>query len=131
MQDRTRARTRMTLSALIVAGGAGWALSATAQTVSFKLDVLPIIENHCVKCHQPGGAGHTASGLDLRSYDGLMSGTQHGKIITPGDPLTSNLMLLIEGRANPAIRMPHNEPPLLKPQIEIVREWIKQGAKNN
>ena len=109
-----------------------WSAPAcAAQEVSFKLDVLPILENHCVKCHQPGGPGYQASGLDLRTYASLMKGTKHGKVVVPGDPLTSNMMVLIEGRADPSIRMPHHERPLLKQQIEILRDWVGQGAKDN
>lgn len=112
--------------------GAMWPTSAfAAQQVSFSLDVFPIIDSRCVTCHHPGGPGYEASGLDLRTYEGLMKGTKHGKIIVPRDPLTSNLMVLIEGRADPSIRMPHNERPLLKQQIEILRDWVIQGAKNN
>jgi len=107
------------------------AQTQAAQEVSFKLDVLPILENHCVKCHQPGGPGYEASGLDLRTYASLMKGTKHGKIVVPGDPLTSNMMVLIEGRADPSIRMPHHERPLLIQQIEILRDWVAQGAKDN
>jgi len=102
-----------------------------AQQVSFNLDVFPIIKSRCVKCHGPGGPGYEASGLDLRSYDGLMKGTKLGRVVVPGDPLSSTMMVLIEGRANPSIRMPHNERPLLKPQIEILRDWVSQGAKDN
>lgn len=117
---------------LALAQGVGWsAPSSLVRQVSFHLDVLPILENHCVKCHHPGGPGYEASGLDLRTYEGLMKGTRHGKIVVPGDPLTSNLMVMIEGRADPSIRMPHNEKPLLKQQIEILRDWVKQGATNN
>lgn len=109
-----------------------WTVSAfAARDVSFNLDVLPILQNHCVKCHNPEGPGYQASGLDLRSYKSLMGGTAHGKIIVPGNPLTSNLMVLIEGRADRSIRMPHNEQPLIKQQIEIIRDWIKQGARDN
>ncbi len=121
-----------TLTTAALAQVAIWCTpAAAAQLVSFSLDVLPIIESHCVKCHQPGGPGHEASGLDLRSYEGLMKGTKHGRIVTPGEPLTSNLMVLIEGRADPSIRMPHHARPLLKQQVEILREWVKQGAKDN
>ena len=102
-----------------------------ARDVSFSLDVSPILQNHCVKCHNPDGPGYQASGLDLRSYESLMQGTKHGKIIIPGNPLTSNLMVLIEGRADRSIRMPHNEQPLIKQQIEIIGDWIKQGARDN
>ncbi len=128
-------QSRFFISGVAIAAfmqGALWSAPASAaQPVSFALDVLPILESHCVKCHQPGGPGHEASGLDLRSYASLMAGTKHGKIIVPGDPLTSNLLVMIEGRADPSIRMPHHERPLLKQQIEIIREWVMQGAKGN
>jgi hypothetical protein len=38
---------------------------------------------------------------------------------------------MVEGRADPSIRMPHHQRPLLKQQIEIMRDWVSQGAKNN
>jgi len=60
-----------------------------------------------------------------------MKGTKHGRIVVPGNPLISNMMVLIEGRADPSIRMPHNERPLLTQQIEILRDWVSQGAKDN
>jgi len=101
------------------------------QIVSFSRDVLPMFTSHCVSCHHPGGEGYQASGLDLRSYAGLMKGTKHGKIVVAGDPLTSNLMVLIEGRSDPSIRMPHRKWPLLKQQIEIIGAWVRQGAKDN
>jgi hypothetical protein len=84
-----------------------------------------------MKCHQPGGQGFEASGLDLRSYDSLMKGTKHGAVVVPGNTVASTLMVLIDGRADKSIRMPHNERPLLKQQVEIVRDWVKQGAVKN
>jgi hypothetical protein len=60
-----------------------------------------------------------------------MKGTKYGAIVVPGDPLTSNLMVLVEGRARPEVRMPHGQRPLLKQQTEILRLWVKQGAKDN
>ncbi|MBL8668858.1 MAG: hypothetical protein JNM48_15485 [Rhodospirillales bacterium] len=111
---------------------AGWAGTAAAEeVVSWKMDVEPILQARCVECHKPGGAGHEASGLDLTSYKGLMTGTKHGPIVIPGDTLSSNLLVLVEGRADPKVRMPHGQRPLLKQQIDIIRLWIKQGAKDN
>lgn len=115
-----------TVAAILAATGA-----RAEEQVSYKLDVAPILNARCVECHQPGGQGYEASGLDLASYEGLMKGTKHGPIVVPGDPLTSNLLVLVEGRAAPEMRMPHGQRPLLKPQIEIIRWWIKQGAKDN
>ena len=118
------------LSAAMFAG-AGWSQTARAadQVVSYELDVYPIISSRCVECHQPGGDGYQASGLDMSTYEGLMKGTKYGPVIVPGDSLTSNLNVLIEGRAQ--VQMPHDQRPLLKAQQGIIRDWVKQGAKNN
>jgi hypothetical protein len=32
---------------------------------SFAEDVFPIFKGRCIDCHQPGGPGYEASGLDL------------------------------------------------------------------
>jgi hypothetical protein len=117
-------------ASLLVAVAWSGALAAEEQA-SYKLDVQPILESHCSSCHQPGGQGYEASGLDLTSYEGLMKGTKYGPIVVPGDALTSNLMVLVEGRARPEVRMPHGQRPLLKQQTEILRMWVKQAAKNN
>lgn len=114
---------------LIAAVAAGTARAE--ETVSYTLDVAPILAAHCGACHTAGGQGYLASGLDLSSYAGLMKGTKHGAIVIPGDPVRSNLLVLIEGKANPQIRMPHNQRPLLKYQILTIRDWIKQGAQDN
>lgn len=123
------ARTAFFVAATIAVGSAGAA--AAEEVVSWKLDVQPILQARCVDCHKPGGAGWDASGLDLTTYKGLMTGTKHGPIVVPGDTLSSNLLVLVEGRADPKVRMPHGQRPLLKQQIEIIRLWVKQGAKDN
>jgi hypothetical protein len=105
--------------------------ASAAEEVSFKLDVQPVLESRCTECHTPGGAGYQESGLDLRSYEGLMKGTKHGPIVVPGDPFTSNLNVLIEGRASRDIQMPHHQRPLLQPQQKIIADWVRQGAKDN
>ena len=61
-----------------------------------------------------------------------MQGTKYGAVVKPGDSFTSALVMLVEGRADPALAMPHDEGE--KPtqgEIDKVRAWIDQGAKNN
>lgn len=100
--------------------------------VSFSQDVQPILNKNCVECHQPGGQGEVASGLDMTSYEGLMKGTRNGPMVIAGDVEGSNLVVLIEGRADPSIRMPHGKKePVSKEDIHTIRLWIEQGAKNN
>jgi uncharacterized membrane protein len=100
--------------------------------VSYATDVAPILETRCKSCHTPGQPGYVASGFDLQGYDSLMKGTRFGPVVLPGDPLTSALVMLIEGRADPSIKMPHaGAQPLTAEQIATIRRWVEQGAKNN
>jgi len=102
------------------------------SAVSFSQDVKPILDKSCLECHQVGGKGYQASGLLMTTYDDLMKGTRNGPMIIAGDVLGSNLVVLIEGRADPSISMPHGErKPIAKKDIQTIRLWIEQGAKNN
>ncbi len=127
---------RTILSALMVSV----ALTATAAAkspqkkpvaISFQEDVLPIMQAHCVVCHAPGGDGYEKSGLDLRSYDGLMKGTKFGAVVVPGDAETSNLLVLLDGRADKSLQMPHGKKKLTTCDRDLIRNWIHEGAKNN
>ena len=53
-------------------------------------------------------------------------------MIVPGDSEGSNLIVLMEGRADPSISMPHGSAkPVGSADIETIRRWIDQGAKKN
>ncbi len=102
------------------------------EVVSFSQDVKPIIDRNCLACHQEGGEGHEASGFGMASYEDLMKGTKFGPMIISGDAEGSNMVVLMEGRADPSISMPHGAmDPVRKSDIEVIRAWIEQGAKNN
>jgi hypothetical protein len=101
-------------------------------TVSFSEDVKPILDQHCIECHLAGGAGELVSGFSMASYDELMEGTNFGPMIIAGDTQGSNLLVLVEGRADPSISMPHGQrDSVAKQDIHTIRLWIEQGAKNN
>ena len=68
----------------------------------------------------------------MDTYENLMQGTQFGPVVKPGDSFTSALVMLVEGRADASLRMPHDEGE--KPsqaEIDKVKAWVDQGAKNN
>lgn len=118
----------LSLIAMIMVGL--WATGAVAQ-VSFEEDVFPIIELRCLDCHQPGGAGYEKSGLDLRTYESLMKGTEHGSMIVPGNVHESNLLAVIERRTSAEIWMPHQQKQLSKCERQAFRFWVSQGARDN
>jgi len=114
--------------ALVAASGC----EKSAPAVSYQRDVAPILDKHCKSCHMPGQAGYVVSGFELGSYDTLMKGTQFGPVVLPGDPLTSVLVMLIEGRVDPSLKMPHGDATTpTADQILTIRRWVEQGAKNN
>jgi hypothetical protein len=105
--------------------------ACSPRNVSFSADVQPIIKKYCLECHAPGGAGYAASGFDMSTYETFMKGGKFGTFVEPGDPLGSNLILLVEGKADPSIRMPHGRKKLGDREIEVLRTWVLEGAKNN
>ena len=123
-------------NALLIAFAAAVTILASAcnvePKVSFSQEVRPIFEANCLSCHQAGGAGFEASGFSMVSYDDLMKGTDAGPMVIPGDVEGSNLVVLMEGRADPSISMPHGGlDPVPGADIKLIRQWIAQGAKNN
>ena len=126
------------LSAMVIIG-AGIELPLTEACaapplqprVSFSEDVLPLLKFKCASCHQPGGEGYEKSGFDVTSYQGVMKGTNYGRMVVPGDPETSNLMRLLDWRVAPEIRMPHGNKQLSICDRDTIRTWIFDGAKDN
>jgi mono/diheme cytochrome c family protein len=122
-----------TLGALLLAGVVLVVLTACGgSTVSYSRDIKPILAANCLSCHQAGGAGYEASGFSMATYEDLMQGTRVGHMVIPGDSAGSNMLVLMEGRADPSINMPHGGmDPVSKAEIETIRRWIDQGAKEN
>ncbi|MFO1108238.1 MAG: c-type cytochrome domain-containing protein [Bradyrhizobium sp.] len=102
-----------------------------AGAQSFSEDILPLLKWRCSGCHEAGGDGYQKSGLDLTTYEGVMKGTKFGRMVIPGDAASSNLMLLLDWRVSPQVRMPHNKKKLSICDRDAIRAWINEGAKNN
>lgn len=119
---------------LVILGMAAMAAAGCARddpAVAYSTDVKPILDRACLACHQDGEAGYAATGLSVETYDALMTGTRFGPVVLPGDADSSVLVQLIEGRADPSIRMPHGEKPLYQGEKEKIRMWVAQGALDN
>jgi hypothetical protein len=106
--------------------------ASASEEESYKKDVKPILHDYCLNCHQPGGQGYEKNGLDMRSYKSLMKGTKFGPVVKPGDSFTSVLVMAIEGRVHPSIKMPFGvQGGLAKDKIAVIKKWVEQGAKDN
>lgn len=98
------------------------------QPVSYGRQIAPIFALHCYGCH---GEANPSSGLQLSTYNGLRRGGSMGEDITPGEPDRSFLVKFIEGFRGPDQRMPLGSRPLTQDQIQLIRQWIAEGAKND
>lgn len=92
-------------------------------TVSFANDILPILENRCANCH---GRMQTEEGLNLLSYEAVMAGSNNGLVVIPGDAANSLLVELVATQ-----EMPKRGPKLTLPQVQLIMDWVNQGALNN
>ena len=123
-------KTRIAFASVVLSST--FVLVACGQKeVSYKADVQPILQSYCVECHTENGKGAEKSGLLLTSYENVMKGTRFGSIVKPGDALSSTLLMLVEGRADPSIQMPHGKAAMPTEKIEVLKQWVAQGAKNN
>jgi mono/diheme cytochrome c family protein len=95
----------------------------TTGEISFSASILPILESRCVNCH---GGNKTEKGLDLKTYEALMSGSEKGAVITPGDAANSTLVTLVASG-----KMPKRGPKLTPEQVQLLTDWINAGALNN
>ena len=118
----------LALAGAVVAPPIRQACAQRAQ-ISYADDIAPIFRGWCVSCHEPGGEGYKATGLDLTSYAGVMKGSKFGPMVIPGQPDSSNLIVLIAGRGK--IQMPFGHKPLPSCLQQNVWTWIFQGAKDN
>jgi hypothetical protein len=100
-------------------------VSAADDTPGFNRDIRPILADKCYACHGPD-SGTRKADLRLDTEAG-----SHESAITMGDPESSELVRRVSSE-DPDERMPPaaaKKPPLTKEQIELVRKWIKNGAK--
>ncbi len=99
---------------------------AASQTVDFRRDIYPILNEHCFECHK----GHDAtSGYRLDQKSDMLGETDGKVLVKVGDSAGSRLIHLIAGQV-PRKRMPADgRPPLTAGQIGLLRAWIDQGMK--
>ena len=99
-------------------------LSPPQAPPSYAREVLPILQQKCLACHN--GAAKMG-GLVMESYESLMKGGAHGPVIVLGKGSESRIVLMLEGKLAPP--MPFNSVPLSASEIETIRRWIDVGAK--
>jgi hypothetical protein len=91
--------------------------------VSFSEDVFPIMQSRCSTCH---GVDRIENGFVILSYAELIAGGESGQVILPNDAANSLLVQLVtEGK------MPKRGAKLTPVQVQMITDWVNQGALDN
>ena len=108
-------------------------LACAHQQVSYERGIAPILARNCNGCHSaPNGQGYRATGLQMDSYDSIIKGTMYGSVIVPGDSRRSILNKRVEGRTGKKqCNLRSGKKAISKEEIEILKDWVDQGALNN
>ncbi|MFY0687194.1 MAG: PSD1 domain-containing protein [Cyclobacteriaceae bacterium] len=99
--------------------------SCQVQPVDFNTDVRPILNKNCIACH---GGVKQSGGFGLIFRENAFGQTASGKYgIVPGNIDKSEMIARIN-HLDPEMRMPLGREPLKPSEIEILTQWIDQGA---
>ena len=90
------------------------------ERASFSTDILPIITNRCTSCH---GGSNPEYGLNYETHEGILVSVISGK------PESSDIYRTIKHELGSG--MPKNQEKLSDCDIEKIRNWILNGAKND
>src|SRR5262245_49119636 len=110
----------------LAALAATWARADEPDRVDFGRDVLPILSDHCFRCHGPDAASRKA---DLRLDVKEQALRAEDPVIVPGRSDQSELVARITSD-DPAEVMPPPKAnrPLSPGQVEMLRRWVDDGA---
>jgi len=103
-----------------------------AAEVGFNRDIRPILSNSCFACHGPDAAHGRQADLRLDEREGALAGGESGSpAIVPGDPEASAIILRITSRDPDEVMPPPDShiAALAPEQVELLRQWIAQGAE--
>lgn len=102
-------------------------LSVTAdEPISFRRDVAPLLLEHCVACHN---AKQAEGGYRVDTFDQLAKAGDSGDAPLTSTNETVGELLRRITTDDDSERMPSESPPLKESQIELISDWIADGAK--
>jgi len=104
-------------------------LKPISGPIDFNEQIRPILSSGCFACHGPD-ANMRKAGLRLDypdpAYAQLPDHADRHAIV-PGHPELSDVIRRITS-PDPDVRMPHGAPALKPAQVQLIAQWIKQGA---
>ncbi len=97
--------------------------------ISFNRDIRPILSDNCYACHGPDKNTRKAK-LRLDQAADALAEHAHGRPIVPGDPDHSSVITrLLSTDPDEVMPPPKTGKKLSAAQVEMLRQWIAQGAR--
>lgn len=109
---------------LVLALTALWYFLPT-QKIDYNTQVKPIFNKKCISCH--GGVKREAEFSLLFRQEALAKAESGKYAIIPGDAAHSELVKRITATDSEE-RMPYKKDPLTQQEIDILTQWIEEGA---
>lgn len=99
-------------------------IANASEPIDFNRDIRPILANHCIACHGPDAEKRSGDlRLDVREE-------AIAKAIVADHPESSSLVARVESTdPDELMPPPQTGKPLSTQQIQLLKDWIAQGAK--
>ena len=94
--------------------------------LTFDDNVLPLLKDKCAACHNPD---KKRGGVVLNNFTRIMEGGSSGALVKPGDPENSAIFQVMAHKREPF--MPPSSPQLPDETVNLLRQWIADGALEN
>lgn len=121
-----RSKKRRKVELLAVAVFLMATANRAAAEVDFERDVFPLLQRHCIECH---GSKRVEANLRLDERAAAFRGGDSGAAIAPKQPENSELLRRIALPKDDAEIMPARGEALGAAEIQLIRDWIAQGAE--
>jgi ABC-type branched-subunit amino acid transport system substrate-binding protein len=99
-------------------------LAADGFAPDYSAQIAPIFQQKCLTCHSKATQ---MGGLVVDSYEAVMKGGDHGRMIVPGKAEESLMVQMLEGKVQPL--MPFGADPVSPSTIAVIKAWVDAGAK--
>lgn len=96
-------------------------MGSASEALSFERDIRPILKANCFQCHGEGES--LKGGVDLRLRRFMLTNSESGPVLLPGDPAKSVIWQSVSSG-----KMPKGDRKLSPEAAEKIRRWISLGA---
>jgi hypothetical protein len=121
----TKLNLYIIITSLVILGIITAYFFTPSKKVDFSTEIKPILNKHCISCH---GGVKKSGGFSVLFEEEALAVTESGHpSIIPGDANNSELIKRLSD-PDPELRMPYGKPALAKEEIQLLKDWINEGA---